>query len=248
MKVKTLLLPATLVALVVAGALVYADRDGGDDDCDLPQGSEVVSMKPSDFTTSITNPYWPMRPGTTWTYRETDGDSVEDIVVTVTDKTKTIAGITARVVRDTVTEGGELVEDTFDWYAQDDDGNIWYLGEDTKEYEADEVVSTEGSWEHGVDGALAGIAIPADPEPGCAYRQEYKRGEAEDNGVVLSTDEIVQVPAGSYTGALSTMDTTPLEPLVNEHKVYARGVGMVLEVQLGGGAARGELISVTQGG
>lgn len=248
MNVKKLLLPAALVALVAVSVLGYANRDRSGDGCDLPQGSEVVRMNQRDFSTSITNPYWPMRPGTAWTFRETDGDTVQDIVVTVTDQTKTIAGIKARVVTDTVTEGGELVEDTLDWYAQDRDGNVWYLGEDTKEYEHGKVVSTEGSWEHGVDGALAGIAIPADPEPGCAYRQEYKRGVAEDNGAVLSTDEIVQVPAGSYRGALSTQDTTPLEPLMNEHKVYARGVGPVLELQVGGGAARGELVSVTNGG
>lgn len=249
MKVKKLLFPISLVALAAVGGVVYANGDDDDrDGCDLPQRSEVVRMNPRDFSTSITNPYWPMRVGSTWTFRETDGDKVQDIVVTVTDQTKTIAGIKARVVRDTATERGELVEDTADWYAQDRDGNLWYLGEATKEYEDGEVVSTEGSWEHGIDGALAGIAIPADPEPGCEYRQEYKRGVAEDNGAVLSTEEIVQVPAGSYRDALSTQDTTPLEPLMNEHKVYARGVGPVLTVQLGGGAERGELVSVTMGG
>jgi hypothetical protein len=107
-------------------------------------------------------------------YRETSIDgTVQRVVVKVTHRTKRIAnGITARVVRDTVTEKGQLVEDTFDWYAQDRRGNVWYLGESTKEYENGKVVSTRGSWEAGVDGARAGIAMPARPRPGLQYRQE----------------------------------------------------------------------------
>ncbi|MET0886315.1 MAG: hypothetical protein ABWX92_07675, partial [Mycetocola sp.] len=109
----------------------------------LPQGDDRVDLRPEDFTTDIDNEYWPMDPGTQWTYREAEGDGVElSVVVTVTTETTKIAnGITARVVRDTVTRGGEIVEDTFDWYAQDTVGNIWYLGEDTAEFENGSVVS-----------------------------------------------------------------------------------------------------------
>ena len=162
-----------------------------------------MTLDPADFTTEITNQYWPMAPGDRWVYRETDGQGGEQkVVVTVTDRTKTIAGIEALVVHDVVTEDGELVEDTFDWYAQDADGNIWYLGEDTKEFENGEVKTTAGSWEHGVDGAQAGIVVPANPEPGLDYRQEYYAGEAEDAATVLSLDEWVEVPAGSYRDVL----------------------------------------------
>ena len=122
--------------------------------------------------------------------------------VTVTSETKEIAnGITARVVRDTVRSGGEIVEDTFDWYAQDAAGAIWYLGEDTAEFEDGEIVSREGSFEAGVDGALPGIAVPADPSRGWRYRQEYSAGEAEDNGAVLSVEELVEVPYGRFERA-----------------------------------------------
>ena len=112
----------------------------------LPQGSEKANLNPADFTTDIDNPYWPMKPGSRWVYRETDTDgTTEKVVVEVTDKTKKIAnGVEARVVRDTVTAGGKPVEVTDDWYAQDQAGNVWYLGEDTKEYENGKVSSTAG--------------------------------------------------------------------------------------------------------
>jgi hypothetical protein len=242
-RTRLVLLGGAVVALgAVAVAVASAGGSGG---CGLPTGSEKVSMDRG-FTTDIDNPFWPMRPGATWTYRQTNGDEVAENIVTVTDDTKDIDGIEARVVRDVVKVGDRVTEDTFDWYAQDHAGNIWYLGEDTKEYDGDEV-STEGSWEHGVDGALAGIALPADPQPGCAYRQEYKKGEAEDNGRILSLHETVQVPLDDYRDAMSTQDWTPLE-LDNEHKVYVRGVGPVLTVQLAGGAERAELVSYRPGG
>ena len=148
----------------------------------LPQGSDTIELDPSLFAgVPLDHPFWPMAPGSRWVYRETDADGVEQQVeVTVTDKTRDIAGIPATEVHDLVTEDGEPVEDTLDWYAQDTLGNLWYLGEDTKEYENGKVVSTEGSWEAGVDGAQAGIILPADPQVGQAYRQEYYAGQAED--------------------------------------------------------------------
>jgi hypothetical protein len=205
-----------------------------------------VELDPAEFSTTIDNPYWPMRPGSRWIYRETDGEGGESRVeVTVTDRTKEIDGIEALVVHDVVTEDGEVKEDTFDWYAQDADGNIWYLGEDTKEFEDGKVVSTEGSWEAGVDGAQAGVLLPADPEVGMRYRQEYYEGEAEDAGEVLSLDEQVRVPYGSFDHVLKTKDTTPLEPDVLEHKFYARDVGPVLAVSVSGGGGREELVRFT---
>ena len=217
---------------------------------DLPQGSEPVKLDPADFTTRIDNPYWPMAPGDRWVYRETDEEGTESRVeVTVTDRTKRIAnGVEARVVRDVVTQDGELAEVTDDWYAQDGAGNVWYLGEDTAEYENGKVKTRSGSFEAGVDGAQPGIIMPADPRDGMAYRQEYYEGEAEDRAEVLSTEEKVEVPFGFFEGALMTKDLVPLEPKVSEYKLYAKGVGPVLTVKTSGGSGREELIKHSRAG
>jgi hypothetical protein len=214
----------------------------------LPQGSEPANLDPAEFTTEIDNPYWPMTPGSRWTYKESEGGEVLDVVVTVTDRTKQIAnGIEARVVHDVVTKNGEPLEVTDDYYAQDGDGNIWYLGELTAEYENGKVSTRAGSFEAGVDGAEAGVALPADPQPGMEYRQEYYKGQAEDQGEVLSISEQAEVPFGHFTDALMTRDTNPLEPKVEELKFYAKGVGPVLTLATSGGAGREELIEYRQG-
>jgi hypothetical protein len=216
----------------------------------LPQGSEPVKLDPADFTTGIDNPYWPMAPGARWVYKETDGKGTTyRVEVNVTDRTKTIAnGVEARVIHDVVSRDGQPVEITYDWYAQDKAGNVWYLGEDTAEYENGKVTSRAGSFEAGVDGAQAGIIMPAHPRDGMSYRQEYYRGEAEDKAEVLSTEEQVEVPFGHFTGALLTRDLVPPEPRVSEYKLYAKNVGPVLDVQTSGGSSREELISYTRGG
>jgi hypothetical protein len=211
----------------------------------LPQGAERVNLNPADFTTRITNPWWPMRPGTRWVYRETDPDGTRQrVVVTVTKRTKLIAnGVSARVVRDVVTEKGEFVEVTEDWYAQDRRGNVWYLGEATTEYEHGKPVSTSGSFEAGVDGAQAGVIMPAHPRPGLRYRQEYYRGQAEDRAQVMGLREQAEVPFGHFRPALMTKELNPLEPKVLEFKFYARGIGPVLAVSVSGDADREELVS-----
>ena len=214
---------------------------GGGDSSDLPQGSQSVQLGPDEFTAEIDNPWWPMKPGSHWVYRE----GHQQVDVTVTDRTKRILGIDARVVHDIVTEDGDVVEDTFDWYAQDEDGNVWYLGEDTKEYD-NGAVSTEGSWEAGVDGAQPGVLLPGDPEVGQAYRQEHYAGHAEDRARVLALDGHAAVPYGSFSGALLTEETTPLEPDLVERKYYARDVGPVLAVTVKGGSGREELTSFEQ--
>jgi hypothetical protein len=213
----------------------------------LPTGSEPVKLRPADFTTRIDNPWLPMAPGSKWVYREREGGSVQRVQVAVTRRTKLIAGIRARVIHDVVTEKGRLVEDTLDWFAQDRRGNVWYLGEYTKEYGSGRDPSTKGSWEAGVNKAQPGVAMPAHPKPGLAYRQEYSAGEAEDKGRVLSVDEKAQVPAGYYPRTVMTKDFTRLEPKLLEHKFYARGVGPVLTLAISGGAGREELVSFRRG-
>jgi hypothetical protein len=235
-------------ALALAVALALAPGCGAEEQTALPRADEPVQLDRESFVEEIDNPYWPMAPGSRWVYRETDEEGTElRVEVTVTDRTKTILGIAATVVHDVVTEDGELKEDTYDWYAQDDDGNVWYLGEDTKEYENGKVVSTEGSWQAGVDGAQAGVIMPADPEVGMTYRQEHLAGAAEDRGEILSLGESVTVPFGTFDDVLKTKDTTPLEPSVLEHKFYARGIGPVLAIAVSSGD-REELIEFDRPG
>ena len=214
----------------------------------LPRGSEPVQLDPAQFSSTIDNPWWPMKPGSRWLYREVDVDgSQQRVEVTVMRQTRKIMGIDTRVVHDVVSEDGQLVEDTFDWYAQDAQGNLWYMGEDTKEYENGKVTTTEGSWQAGVDGAQPGVLLPARPSRGMAYRQEYYKGQAEDAAEVLSVDEMATVPTGFYQHVLMTKETTPLEPKLLEYKFYAQGVGPVLAVAVSGGSDREELVRLQAG-
>jgi hypothetical protein len=249
---------AAVALLAFAASCTGADRGAGDAAhrggptaaqalSALPQANDPAHLDPDEFSTTIDNRYWPMKPGSRWVYRETDEDGERlRVVVTVSSVTEQIAnGVSARVVRDTVTQDGELVEDTFDWYAQHADGTIWYLGEQTAEYEDGRLTTRAGSFEAGIDGAMAGVIMPGEPAVGMRYRQEYYRGEAEDNGAVLSTSETAQAPAGYYTDALLTKDTNALEPKVLEYKLYAPGVGPVLTLGVSGGAGREELLQKT---
>jgi hypothetical protein len=183
---------------------------------------------PGDFVAHVDNPRLPWMPGMRWVYRAHEDGERQRIVVKVLDRTKEIEGITATVVRDVVYVHGKVREHTFDWYAQDTDGNVWYLGENTKEYDHGEV-STEGSWEAGKDGASAGIAMPANPVIGETYRQEYRAGVAEDLAKVVDQDIKVRVPFGYFGHTWLTAETTPLEPRASELKFYARGIGVVEE-------------------
>lgn len=209
----------------------------------IPQGSDPVTIDPANFVEVIDNPYLPMTPGAKWVYRETDPQGSRlKVKVTVTARTKQIMGLTATVVHDLVTERGQWVENTLDWYAQDVCGNVWYLGEKTAEYENGVVVSTAGSWEAGVDGAQPGVVMPADPHVGMSYRQEYYAGEAEDAATILSLTEQTEVPFGHFSDVILTREYTPLHPEILEYKLYARGVGIVLALGISGGSDREELV------
>lgn len=209
----------------------------------LPQGSDPVTLDPADFVGQVDNPYFPMAPGAEWIYRETDLEgNAQKVKVTVTTRTKEILGIDATVVHDAVSDHGQLIENTFDWYAQDVCGNVWYMGENTKEYENGEVVSTAGSWQAGVDGGQAGVIMPADPQVGSVYREEYYAGEAEDAAEVLSIDEQAQVRYGHFRNVLLTKNYTPLHRRILEYKLYAKGIGLVLAFGVSGGNDREELL------
>ena len=223
--------------LLTVAALVLVAGCGSDD---AEPTAKKTTEKPADiparefpteWADSIDNPWLPLVEGARWTYEKKTADGVEDVVVTVTDKKKTVDGVETTVVSEKVTEDGELIDDTKAWYAQDAEGNVWNLGETTETHE-DGKVETEG-WEAGVDGAKAGIAMLAEPKVGDTYQQMYFEGEAEDRAEVLSLDETVEGPVGSWSGVLQTEDTTPLEPEV-EHKFYAKGVGSVQQETIKG--------------
>jgi hypothetical protein len=195
---------------------------------------------PTEFTTEITNPYMPLVPGTALTYK---GDG-EMNVFNVTDRTREVMGITTIVVRDRAFAGGQLVEDTEDWFAQDTAGNVWYFGEATAECDGTRIVSHHGAWEAGVDGAQPGIVMLANPEIGDYYRQEYLKGEAEDVAKVVRLDSTITNALGSYPNVLITEDFTRLEPAIVEHKKYAPGVGLVEEQLVKGGSGVVKLTNV----
>jgi hypothetical protein len=178
-------------------------------------------IDPANFSTTIDNEYFPMEPGTIFVYE----GRTEYGEMTVTSDTMKIMGVQCIVVDDRAWEGGQLIEKTYDWFAQDDKGTVWYFGEDTKEYEEGKVVSTKGSWEAGVDGAKPGIIMHSDPKVGQSYYQEYYPGEAMDMARVLSFDASVTVPYGSFDHVLETREWTPLQPGFSEKKYYVRGVG-----------------------
>lgn len=206
---------------------------------DTGHGSKI---DPARFTSVVDNPYFPLVPGTTYRYSVVGDDGPEDVVVTVTGSTRVVAGVTCVVVHDVSSSNGKVREDTWDWYAQDEEGAVWYFGEDTKAYERGHV-STEGSWEAGVNGAKPGIVMPARPRVGVSYRQEYLAGEAEDMAEVIAVDASATVPYGTFRNCVQTKDWTPLEPESVENKYYAPGVGMVLAVKVQGGTEREELVS-----
>src|SRR5215210_4264756 len=209
----------TLLSAIIGSVLVL--MAGCTSSSSQKEKSYTPHINPAAFTTKVDNEYFPLKPGTTFIY-EGKGERDE---MSVTHDTREVMGVECVVVDDRAWEGGKLIEKTYDWFAQDNKGNVWYFGENTKEYKNGKVVSTKGSWEAGVDGAKPGIIMQADPKVGQSYRQEYYKGEAEDMARVLSLNASVRVSYGSFDHVLETKEWTPLEPSYYEKKYYARGVG-----------------------
>lgn len=201
-----------------------------------------VTIDPDDFVTGVDNPYFPLEPGRRWVLkgRTVEGNEVDTIEVL--DETREVMGVTTTVVLDIVTVDGELAEKTWDWYAQDTEGNVWYFGEDTAEYENGKKVSTSGAWEAGVDGALPGIIMSADPRVTDSYRQEYYRDEAEDMFWVVETGVTKKTPLGLFEDVVRSLEWSPLEPKIVVEKYHAPGVGLIAEKALSGGTEIFELV------
>jgi hypothetical protein len=213
-----------------------------------PPAATPANPDPAQFQDPQQNPYYPLTPGLVTRLRGTDGDEHFRQTVRITARTRMIAGVRTVVVRDVVWRGdGSLAEATDDWYAADDDGNVWYFGEDTATYDEDgNVESREGSWEAGVDGAVAGIIMPAHPRPSEAARMEFAKGEAEDQAWVVQRLPSVRTPGGRRQHVVRTLEWSRLEPEVVSMKFYARGLGIVEERDIAAGSEHFWMVSATR--
>ena len=232
-------------AVAVALALVTAAAAEGSPGSHDARTAGAGGVDPTEFTAPLANPYYPLAPGTTNVYRGTkDGKSVTTRT-TVTHRTEVIQGVTVTVVRDVARHRGHLIEKTSDWYATDNQGNVWYFGEKTATYAPDgHVTSTEGSWKAGVHGAVAGIIMRAHPRPPASYRQEFYRGHAEDQAWVVKRGGSLTIPYGNVHRVLETFEWTRLEPGVIDQKDYAPGLGIVLEAGRTGAPETSMLVRV----
>ncbi len=240
------LLPAVtaITLLAVFGSAGHTQASPASVASPSPEVPYEPTINPSDFSTVIDNPFYPLIPGTAFVYEGTEGDQKTRDEVTVTNDTKEVLGVTCVAVLDRVYTEGQLTEETYDWYAQDSSGNVWYFGEASTSLEEGTPVSTEGSWEAGVDGAQPGIIMPADPQVGDTYRQEYYPGVAEDMAEVIATTGSITVPYGAFDSIIVTREWTALEPDTEEQKTYARGFGDVHEVTTKGDHEEQSLVEI----
>ena len=206
--------------------------------------SKLPEFDPDHFVRDVTNPLFPLPLGTRLFYYDTEDGLPERVVTKVTREHKTILGVPVVVVLDRVFLDGVLKERTFDWYAQDKHGNVWYFGEDTKEFEDGRVISTAGSFEAGKNGARAGVIMRAHPKLGQTTAQEFAPGVAEDKGLVLDLDATVHVPYGTLHHCLKQAEFTALDPGALEHKFYCPGIGVVRERDVTGGTVNTALTNV----
>jgi hypothetical protein len=234
-----------LLAAVVSSASAAGGPPGSAPTLAPIQGPYSPSIDPANFVATIDNPYLPFKPGTRFHYIGVKGFVPQTDDEVVLHRTKQILGVTCTVVRDTVSEHGRPVERTFDWYAQDKSGNVWYMGEDSLERKHGRLVSASDSWEAGVNGGRPGIIMPGNPQPGDAYRQEYyPAGKALDEARVLPQSPSVTVPFGAFKRALLTREHSPVEPQT-EMKFYVAGVGEVAEHVITGRHEMFLLVNIT---
>ena len=239
-----------MVAVGFLAAVAVAAGSSGNSKRPTPprwalHGPYHPTINPADFVSRVGNRYFPLEPGTTFHYRGYSGRARQTDDVAVLHSTKMILGIRCTVVRDTVSERGTAVERTFDWYAQDTHGNVWYMGENSLERKHGRLVRADDSWESGVNGGKPGIIMEGDPKPGDVYRQEYyPPGGGLDQARVIGTVASVQVPAGTFRETLSTIEWSPVEPQL-EKKYYAAGLGEIREQVVAGGHERFQLVRVT---
>jgi len=232
---------AFLFVLLATAMTIFAARASNA----RPTAADATALDPANFVAVVDNPYFPLPIGRTLVYEGIkDGQSQID-TVTVTNQTKTILGIAATVVSDVATHDGTVLEKTSDWYAQDKQGNVWYLGEDTVAFLPNGKADTSGSWEAGVRGAIPGIVMEANPQIPDAYRQEYLAGQAEDTAWVVQVGGTITVPYGKLKNILVTLEATRIEPGAYDQKVYAPGIGIVSEQALTGEPETARLVSVS---
>jgi hypothetical protein len=228
------------VTLFMGLFIIACEKENDDRSIDVNYNPVI---NPENFIGTITNTYFPLDPGNIYTYSGETPDGTETVVVTVLSETKQVAGVNCTVVRDVVSLDGVIIEDTYDWYAQDNEGNVWYFGEDVSNYENGEFQDKEGSFEAGVDGALPGIVMLANPVQEMPYRQEYSFNVAEDWGKVVAMGLTVTTPYGTFNDCIKTEDWNALEPDAPlEYKYYAPGIGNVKE-EIADGSEVIELIS-----
>jgi len=237
---------AALVAVVFAVVAAYTAQGAVSSAGGPCAAYDPHIPSPAHFAKTIDNPYFPLPVGRTFIYRGVENGKKELDRMHVTGRAKIIAGIAATVVSDNVYEPTpKLAEKTFDYYAQDDRGNVWYLGEDTQELLGGGKVDRSGSWLAGRSGAKPGLIMKADPRVPDSYRQECRSGEAEDLAWVVGRGGSQTVPYSSFRPVVRTIEFSPLEPTVVERKVYGRGVGVISEQQLAGGHEVLSLVRVT---
>jgi len=229
------------ILLILAFFFSSCDKDENGRQLD-ENYNPIIQAK--NFVDSVTNMYFPLKPGKIYTYRSQTQDGIETDVVSVLGDTKTILDIKCTVVHDVVSIDGQTIEDTYDWYAQDKDGNVWYMGEDVSNYEDGMLEDKEGSFETGMDGAKPGIIMHAYPVIEMPYRQEYYFNKAEDWGKVVAKNVKVTTTFGSFDNCIKTADWNALEPDAPiEYKYYAPNVGLVKE-EIGDGSEYVDLISI----
>jgi hypothetical protein len=226
-------------AIAVAIAAVSGSTAGA------TQPANAPVFDPNNFVAAVDNTYFPLPVGRTLVYSGIKDGQTQRDVVTVTNQTKVILGVSATVVSDVADHNGTVLERTSDWYAQDKQGNVWYLGEDTVHFLANGKGDTTGSWQAGVNGAVPGIIMEANPQIPDAYRQELLAGQAEDTAWIVNRGGTVSVPYGKVRNVLTTLEATRLEPGAYDQKVYGPGIGIILEQSLTGDPEQARLESVT---